>query len=122
MNSCQTCRHWHTHRSAVRQADAAIGECHAVPPSRDFAWVRTKATDACGNFSPAWVTSPATTPFDASRATGPGAAAAAPTPPSTAHTADLNLGLPARTPAPVTEPAAGGLPGSRRSTRKPATL
>lgn len=120
MNSCQTCRHWHTHRSAVRHADAAIGECHATPPARDFTWHRTKATDTCGNFSATVAFATATKPFDASRTAGPGAAVAAPTPPSTAsQTADLALGLPARIEAPSTRPATKGLPGSRQTTRKP---
>jgi len=51
MNSCQTCRHWNTHRSSVRAVDDAIGECHGVTPIRDFTWPRTKATDWCGSYS-----------------------------------------------------------------------
>lgn len=49
MKSCATCAHWAPKTSGARSELLALGECHANPPTRDFAWPRTKANDYCSD-------------------------------------------------------------------------
>jgi hypothetical protein len=51
MNTCETCQHWHRKKSGVRADGAAVGECRAHTPGRDFTWPRTAAKDYCSEHS-----------------------------------------------------------------------
>lgn len=47
MPTCSTCRHWQ--RIAANQSIHAdpVGECRSGPPTDNFKWPRSRATDHC---------------------------------------------------------------------------
>lgn len=50
MNRCETCQHFQKKPAGMRAGDA-IGECHAKPPVRDYAWPKVRTTDHCSDHS-----------------------------------------------------------------------
>lgn len=54
---CETCRHWQPRGATVSKVNAAlgrmeqkvVGECHALPPVKDYTWPLTLPTDFCGS-------------------------------------------------------------------------